>query len=48
MKRAVQSGLTKIGRAWFNLTTQERTTAVIVLAIFLVGAITRWVLRGEG
>ncbi len=45
MKRVVKSGLTKAGRAWFNLTTQERTTAIIVTAIFLLGAVTRWVLR---
>ena len=45
MRRAVQNGLTKVGRAWFNLTTQERTTAVVVVAIFLIGAITRWALR---
>ena len=45
MKRALQNGITKAGQAWFNLTTQERVTAVIVTGIFLLGAVTRWVLR---
>lgn len=45
MKRVVQDGLMMVRHAWFSLTTQERTTAVIITGIFLIGAITRWVLR---
>ncbi len=48
MKRIVENGITKAAEAWFNLTSQERTTTIIVVAIFLLGAITRWVLRGKG
>ena len=45
MKRAVQNAFAKAGQAWFSLTIQERVTALIITGIFLLGAITRWLLR---
>ena len=32
-------------RSWFHLTRQERLAVMIVLGIFMLGAITRWILQ---
>lgn len=36
-------GIGRLLRSWFDLTPDEQTAAVVVLSLFLLGVLARWV-----
>jgi len=39
----IPNGIRQLLRSWFELTSHEQTAVILILALFLLGVLARWV-----